>query len=363
MKQYPFIRVSQKNEFLYLTKLDVGYLRDTVSFHFREPYVDTEEDMHKVNKYIKQLENLGIESGSDVEGVQRRTQIKRIKDIRNFVESSQSSLFPSSIILACNSLDENQLHEVIDGEDVGILRFPKETIFTVIDGQHRLAGLLSSDIEDFELPVTLFFNISLSMSTKIFSEINGNQKAVNKSLLYDLYNNINEQEYKIDKEYSEIARNLNQNDASPLYKQIKMLGVGDGSVSQAFFIENAKKAIEKTDLKDATVQEKFTQLYKFFRGVQTNFPEEWPIDYNNETKQNGEVQNKQGQLAKTNGIGALLLLFPEVYCWVKFGKTYKEIISHLDGYDWNKNVGSGNQAQRNIYKELSELLKVKLDRI
>ncbi|MDT1959075.1 DGQHR domain-containing protein [Carnobacterium divergens] len=353
---HPFIKISQKDEVFYITKMDIKFLRETVNFHFREPYRNEENEENKIDKYIDSLESMGINTERKIDGIQRRTQISRIKKIQEFVEQSQDSLFPSSVILTCNSLTEEELEEAIVGEEIGNFNFPSNTIFTIIDGQHRLAGLLASNLKKFELPVTLFFNTSLSMSTKIFSDINGNQKSVNKSLLYDLYNNM-EGEYEEEKEYSEIVRELNQNTSSPLYRQVKMLGTGPGTISQAFLIENSKKAFDKLDQRELSKQKKYEELFKFFRSVQTTFPRDWPNVFDSESKTNIELRTDVNVISKTNGIGALLLLFPKVFLLVRKNKTYKEVMGLVKSYDWSDAPkGSGKHAQKMIYEDLKRLM-------
>ena len=56
----------------------------------------------------------------------------------------------------------------------------------VVDGQHRLKGVLSSG-EDMELPCSIFLELPPSLQALVFATINFNQKPVDKSLAYQLF--------------------------------------------------------------------------------------------------------------------------------------------------------------------------------
>jgi hypothetical protein len=88
---------------------------------------------------------------------------------------------------------------VEDEEGLVKLRMPKtftggdwepETIFPleVIDGQHRLWAFEDFDPgEDFELPVVAFFGLDRSWQAYIFWSVNITPKKINRSLAFDLY--------------------------------------------------------------------------------------------------------------------------------------------------------------------------------
>ncbi len=128
------------------------------------------------------------------------------------------------------------------------MEIPDSVKFTIIDGQHRLAGLFLADesiVDDIELAAGLLFNASVSTAAKLFSDINGKQKAVSRSLIYDLYEQMDQPEIKEFKLYHEMCQKFYTDKDSPLYRQIKMLGIGSGAISQAFFIEYSREAIKR----------------------------------------------------------------------------------------------------------------------
>lgn len=370
--QVPFIRIKQKNDFFYLTKFNIDFLRKSVGFHFREPYATDKEELFDIEKYIESLSRRGIDTKVIEDGVQRRTQIDRIDEISNYINNDDSyALFPSTVILCCNEFDEDELDKVIlphEGNiegNLGEFRFPTEkTKFIIVDGQHRLAGLLSSSQSDFEMPITLFFNQSLSNISKMFSDINGKQKQVNRSVIYDLYQNIDETSISEERDYAQIIRQLNGETNSPLYKQIKMLGTGKGSVSQAFMLDAMKKAfreIEKTGKYNLSVQEKYVEIHRFFRAIQQTFQNYWPVEYDEKIKANsGKIDKANTQIIKTNGVGAFFLIFPKCFMYSKKnGIKYKDIVSRLKDFRWDElDKGTGFAAQKTIAKELLNISNI-----
>lgn len=376
-KNIPFIRIKQKDDTFYLTKFSIDFLKKSVGFHFREPYANDSDELFDIEKYKESLSKRGINSIASEDGIQRRTQIDRIDEISKYIDNEDSySLFPSTVILCCNEFDEDELDEIIlyaksnTESSIGEFRFPvKKTKFFIIDGQHRLAGLLSSSQKDFEMPITLFFNESLSNTSKMFSDINGKQKQVNRSVIYDLYQNIDENGITEERNYAQIIRQLNSDENSPLYKQVKMLGVGKGSVSQAFMLDAMKRAfkeIDKTDNYKLNIQEKYTELHRYFRAIQQTFQNYWPVKYNVELEKNsGEIAKADNQIIKTNGIGAFFRIFPQVFQYSKENNIrYKDIISKLKDFNWEGvDKGTGFAAQKAIAEELLNISDINFNTI
>ena len=106
---------------------------------------------------------------------------------------------------------------------------------------------------------------------------------------------------------------------SPLYRQIKMLGIGSGAISQAFFIEYSREAIKRAGLNIEQLQKCYEQLFYYFRAFQTVFPEDWPVPKQFEDIRKLEehaafvLKERRSQLVKTNGFGAILRVFPRLH--------------------------------------------------
>ena len=375
--QIPYIRIKQRDEIFYVSKLKASFLIDHIDMHFREPYKEylSMDSIVKLDDYLNTIYKKGIEFKSDPEGIQRRLQISRINDIKEYLESSVGNFFPNSILLAVDVSDmEDFINEYSNYEekDTGVFKLPKNIKFSVIDGQHRIAGLYQTKDKrlqnDFELVVILLFNVSLSTAAKLFSDINGKQKPVNRSLIYDLYSYIDENEFKEIRKFHKIALKFYTDEKSPLFRQIKMLGIGRGAISQAFFIDYAIESIKKTDLKSKTDQEIYSQLFYYFRAFQKTFPDDWPIPLDKKSFDELDLyadkvlKVKKSQLVKTNGFGAIMKLFPEIY--QKSDKTFEgyiQIIKKLKNkINWVQDPenpqGTGKQFQKYLMEKMSEVI-------
>ncbi|WP_454802228.1 DGQHR domain-containing protein [Mucilaginibacter phyllosphaerae] len=120
-----------------------------------------------------------------------------------------------------------------------------------IDGQHRLVGLQEAykeddSIGDKEILVTLSLNLSTKDAARIFVNINSEQKPVPKSLIYDLFGEIeNDTNHSINRA-NDIADDLNDNIDSPYYGTIKYPGKpkGVGLVDLSTVVGSLKKHLE-----------------------------------------------------------------------------------------------------------------------
>lgn len=361
MKKVPYIKIRQRESEFLLLKLDIKTLRKTVNFHFRDPYLDehdyNDKEVLDAEEYRKSLEKIGIDIDANLgenNGIQRRLSLSRVKSIEKFIQEDSENILPGCVILSYNTYETDPILKAIynNSDDYGLLNkedFSKGSII-VIDGQHRLAGLLTSTInEDFEIPVSLFLNSSLSESSRLFRDINGNQKSVNRSFIYDLYSNIETEQYLVEAKLHKVCKILNTSEKSPFYNQIKMLGTGSGFISQSFFIEYGKQALKKLKIEEFSTQEILDLFLNYFRIVQSEFQEYWPVT--NINFQKDTLKNQlTSQLIKTNGIGALFIIYPYLYSLNEEGIPFKNSIKYFDIEMTNTTKGTGKASQNMIAK-------------
>ncbi|MGN6297574.1 MAG: DGQHR domain-containing protein [Ginsengibacter sp.] len=370
----PYIRIKQRSEIFYVTKFNAHYLLQHLDFNFREPYsqLQSESAILKNEKYIEYIRKKGVALQSSEEGIQRRLQIDRINSIKKFIESDSSNFLPNTVLLSANISDLDKFsynYQHYEGQDFGEFEFPDSFLFSIIDGQHRLAGLSmveSKLLNQFEIPAVLLLNVSIPTAAKLFADINGKQRAVNKSLIYDLYSNIDKPDFKEIKLFHTICENFYKSEKSPLYRQIKMLGIGGGAISQSFFIDYVRDAVKKSLIGNNEVQIIFNYLFYYFKAFQKTFPEDWPvpIQFNSvdelDSYANYVLKIRKSQLVKTNGFGAILRAFPFITQTAnQNAKLYEEIISKLRGnISWtiSESVGTGKALQDLLYKQIIELL-------
>tara|TARA_A100000171_G_scaffold27215_1_gene25387 strand:+ start:2735 stop:4918 length:2184 start_codon:yes stop_codon:yes gene_type:complete len=133
----------------------------------------------------------------------------------------------------------------------------------IIDGQHRLWAFDEKEAFDgnYELPVIAYYDLDRAWQAYLFYTINIKPVKINTSLGYDLYPLLRTQKWlESSKEglifyrenrAQELVEALWTYKASPWRNRIKMLGEGEGNISQAAFIRALtssflRKSVERT---------------------------------------------------------------------------------------------------------------------
>src|SRR5258706_7279382 len=184
---------------------------------------------------------------SNEKAYQRQIIRKKIDELVQYYEQCRQARdlpsIPGAVIISC----DEKLSFQPAGEDsrVGILKVPeREGILRAIDGQHRLLAL-HADIdrfagEDFSVPAIIFDRLPEDHVVQMFVTINAKHTRLNASHLVSLSGR---QLYRDDNLATghDVVRALNDREDSPLYDEIKMLGVGRGRVAQAPLAQELKK--------------------------------------------------------------------------------------------------------------------------
>jgi DGQHR domain-containing protein len=178
---------------------------------------------------------------------QRQIIRKKIDELVQYYEQCRQARdlpsIPGAVIISC---DEKLSFQSADGDSrVGILKVPeREGILRAIDGQHRLLAL-HADIErfrdeEFAVPAIIFDRLPEDHVVQMFVTINAKHTRLNASHLVSLSGR---QLYRDEALATghDIVRALNDREDSPLYDEIKLLGVGRGRVAQAPLAQELKK--------------------------------------------------------------------------------------------------------------------------
>lgn len=211
------------------------------------------------------------EDQRDVEmylGIQRPLKMKRVKDIREYIDSSDAT-FPTAVIVSidekCVDYKESEGVMVLspfDGDsDADEVSIPYDKIARVLDGQHRLASFLDKegtwwfpfDEEDFEINLSIFVGADISEQANIFATVNLTQTKVNKSLAYDLTELAKTNSPF--KSCHNVAVALDKEPTSPFFQRIKRLGTATPGrrkepLTQASFVEALVKFISPKPTED-----------------------------------------------------------------------------------------------------------------
>ena len=165
---------------------------------------------------------------------QRQIIRKKIDELVQYYEQCRQARdlpsIPGAVIISC---DEALKFEPAEpGSSVGTLKVPeREGILRAIDGQHRLLAL-HADIErfgdePFTVPAVIFDRLPDDHVVQMFVTINAKHTRLNASHLVSLSGRQLYSDESLAAAH-DIVRALNDREDSPLYGEIKLLGVGTG---------------------------------------------------------------------------------------------------------------------------------------
>ena len=287
------------------------------------------------NDVVSDRSLLEVEGNADY--YQRRLNPIRLKEIKKYIFNAildekenvaVSALFPTAMILA---VEYEEPLPVNDG-CVALVFQDSQKVF-IVDGQHRLMAMrqlyeeLSSRklffdedeeyilgyLSNYKFNCTILINYDIWEQGQVFVNVNFKQKPVSRSLYYDVYgaeyvDGDNPKNLARNKIYlsHELTRFMNEQEGSPFYHKIRMLGTGKGFVSQAFFVEALLSlfkdsgvwrfdSMRREDAWKMLLLAK-SELYNFFSSVAANFEKYWGED----------AFGKVNFICKTTGIGAFI---------------------------------------------------------
>ncbi len=324
MKAYIQHKDKQNQKMILQALLPFVCLKDSVLFTYRTN--DTQIGTEKQTQFQ-----------SSMEFYQRRVDSKRSNDIKEFIRktilsekkgSQLATLFPTSMILALSVDDEGETGNRVKIIDDDSCELEFESNIFIVDGQHRMMGMIKlydeldrlvvrteddeyvyQYLQEYKFNCSILVNYDLWEQGQVFVNVNFKQKPVNKSLYYEIFGaeyREEESDWERNKIYlsHKMALCLNEHPQSPFYQRIKMLGTGVGYISQAFVVQSLQRHFRKGGLWYFNPDEKelenyySTELLSYFVAIKKLFPSFWPQE--NETK--GTI------ICKTTGFGAWVRL-------------------------------------------------------
>lgn len=115
-------------------------------------------------------------------GFQRLLDAKRAKKIADYIDNGLGTI-PTAIVLSAQK--EAQLQIISRGKIVQFVEHPKA--FLILDGQHRVYGFTLAKIS-VRVPVVIYSGLNRRDESRIFIDINTQQKPVSNELLLDIKN-------------------------------------------------------------------------------------------------------------------------------------------------------------------------------
>jgi DGQHR domain-containing protein len=283
----PAHKVRQFGVDFYQTSFTSGDIQKLVQFEVLS-YSGAEEETKK-RKPAKtsaiNWEMLEKRIGQSEAAFQRPMIRKKIRELVQYYldckESQNLPAIPGAVIM----ITEKKLSFSPIGKNpnLGMLQIPEEPgILRCLDGQHRLLALsaqMETDLK-IDVPAVLFDTLDARQTVELFVTINAKHTRLNPSHLISLAGRrLYADSYQA--LAHDIIRTLNEEESSPLHREIKILGVGKGRVSQASLAEEMVDLfgnIEK--LGGANRFKEFEQNGKrfflnYFKAILAIFPKAW----------------------------------------------------------------------------------------
>ncbi len=168
---------------------------------------------------------------TDVDTYQRMIKKSRLRKIREYI--NQNGVFPTNIVLSLEGRKNLRFEKGVqqgglEGARYGTLHLsPTYRSAWIIDGQHRLfaySGLQRAKTS--YLSVLAFQNLPASQQAQLFIDINHEQKSVKRSLLQELYAELNwdadDEDKRIGAVVSKAIQALNEQKDSALHGRIQL---------------------------------------------------------------------------------------------------------------------------------------------
>ena len=187
---------------------------------------------------------------SSEKAYQRQIIRRKIEELVQYYEQCRQARdlpsIPGAVIISCD--ERLKFDPIEDNGPVGRLKVPeREGILRAIDGQHRLlalhAALDSFAGEQFTVPAIIFDQLPEDHVVQMFVTINAKHTRLNASHLVSLSGRQLYRDENLAAAH-DVVRALADREDSPLYNDIKLLGVGRGRVAQAPLAQELKKLFE-----------------------------------------------------------------------------------------------------------------------
>jgi DGQHR domain-containing protein len=273
MLSVPSLRLNQFGVRFYEALLSGADLQSLVGFEVLSFGSDTQTMRGKAKKKTTGRVNwefLEKKIAASEQAFQRPIIQRKIEELVNYylqcADSGTLPAIPGSVLL----VSEKRLEFVPGGgrADSGSLKLPEESgILRALDGQHRLLALHQlaekHNLKDFQVPAVVFDSLTADQVVELFVTINSKHTKLNPSHLISLSGRRLYRDENLAAAH-DVIRALNEDDGSPLKGQIKVLGIGRGSVTQASLADELRDVFASMDAAGGRIAREFRENAKRF---------------------------------------------------------------------------------------------------
>ena len=272
-------------------------------------------------------------------GFQRLLSEKRAKEIANYLDTEKGIIPPALILSAQPSA---QL--IFDGSRNEITMENSKDTLLVLDGQHRLYGLMYASTE-YEIPVVIFDSLNSQQEVRQFIDINTTQKGVTTALILDIKGQAGT-ETKVEERQRILFDNLKSN--SVLSGYLSPNESGRGKISRTSFNQATKAIFETGGLASKDDNFIYTAVSNYLNALDSIFK---------------RSESPDAKLSKNIIFRSFMYLFNEIFdnCITKY-KNFKaesitDFLMPLVNLDYSKYTGTNKATETRIMQEVRSALR------
>jgi DGQHR domain-containing protein len=272
-------------------------------------------------------------------GFQRLLSFNRAKAISKYLEETKGAI-PTSLILSAQTKVDLRYNR--KAGEISFYTINKG--FLVLDGQHRLFGLILSKI-NYEIPVIIFNGLNPSDEVGFFIDINTTQKGVPTTLLLDI-KYLSGKESTVEEKLRLLFDMLDGN--SVLSGLLSPRQSKAGKISRVTFNNSVKPIFEEGFYKDEIIDTAFKGIKNYLAAIERIF-------------------NKSGSTrAKLNNsvfFKAIFNIFNDVIdkTLQKHGnlkiESFEEILEPLSAVDYDTYIGTNKATIQKVTQDMKSRLK------
>lgn len=295
------------------------------------------------SKILKEMCFVSRKKEEPIKGFQRLLNKKRAKDIASYL-NVENGVIPSALILSAQ--DNAALRYDAKNRKISFEKVSDSLL--VIDGQHRLYGLIESE-NDYDIPVTIFSELNTNSEVKLFIDINTTQKGVPTALILDIKNQAGT-ETKLEERQRELFDKLNKDSALAGYLLPNESKAG--KISRTVFNSSTQAIFEGGPICDMGDDAIYKTVKNYLEAVDALFK---------------QTENPDARINKTVLFKAVFNIFNEVCekCLIKYKnvkvESFIDYLYPIQQLNFEEYTGTNNATVNKIVNDLRKLLKEKIE--
>ncbi len=272
-------------------------------------------------------------------GFQRLLSKKRAIDIANYLDK-ENGIIPPALILSA----QPSAQLVFNKSRLEVTMENAINTLLVLDGQHRLYGLMNATAE-YDMPVVIFDSLNSQQEVRQFIDINTTQKGVTSALILDIKGQAG-RETKVEERQRILFDKLKAN--SVLSGYLSPNESGRGKISRTSFNQATKAIFETGRLASKSDDFIYGAVNNYLNALDSIFK---------------RSESPDAKLSKNNIFRSFMHLFNEIFdqCIAKYSNFKTEsiidLLMPLTDLDYSKYTGTNKATEARIIQDVRSALR------